>query len=224
MDKLISYLQTIDTPTLSNAIELLDVRPRSENFAPYSLRCLYPELGSMVGYAVTVQMESMTRMEPRDERQTIAFYEAIDASPKPAVVVMQEIGSRPEFASHSGEVMTTLMKNFGAIGLVTDGSVRDFNEVRQLGFHNFARGTVTSHAYCRIVRVGCPLQIYGMTVRPGDLLHGDINGLIEIPAERREELPEMIARVRKEEGDLMGQVRAGGFTIESLRRTVTGYR
>ncbi len=61
-------------------------------------------------------------------QQTIAFYEAIEASPKPAVVVMQEMGSRREFASHSGEVMTTLMKNFGAVGLVTDGSVRDFNE------------------------------------------------------------------------------------------------
>lgn len=223
MDNLISYLQTIDTPTLSNAIELLDIRPRSENFAPHLLRCLYPELGTMVGYAVTVQMETMTRMEPRDEQQTIAFYEAIEASPKPAVVVMQEIGSRPEFASHSGEVMTTLMKNFGAVGLVTDGSVRDFNEVRALNFHNFASGTVASHAYCRIARVGCPLQIYGMTIRTGDLLHGDINGLIEVPMERREELPEMVARVRKEEGELMQDVRAGGFTLDSLRQRVTGY-
>ncbi len=223
MDSLISYLQTIDTPTLSNAIELLDIRPRSENFAPHWLRCLYPELGTMVGYAVTVQMETMTRMEPRDEQKTIAFYEAIEASPKPAVVVMQEIGSRPEFASHSGEVMTTLMKNFGAIGLVTDGSVRDFNEVRALNFHSFARGTVASHAYCRIAQVGCPLQIYGMTIRTGDLLHGDINGLIEVPVERREELPEMIARVRKEEGDLLQAVRAGGFTLDSLRQRVAGY-
>ncbi|MDQ3255844.1 MAG: hypothetical protein M3R15_18435 [Acidobacteriota bacterium] len=177
----------------------------------------------MVGYAVTVQMEAMTRMEPRDEQQVIAFYEAIEASPKPAVVVMQEIGGRPEFASHSGEVMTTLMKNFGAIGLVTDGSVRDFNEVRALNFHNFASGTVASHAYCRIVRVGCPLQIYGMTIRTGDLLHGDINGLIEVPVELREELAEMVARVRKEEGDLMQAVRAGGFTLDSLRQRVTGY-
>ena len=223
MVSLISYLQTIDTPTLSNAIELLDVRPRSENFAPHWLRCLYPELGTMVGYAVTVQMEAMTRMEPRDEQQVIAFYEAIEASPKPVVVVMQEIGGRPEFASHSGEVMTTLMKNFGAVGLVTDGSVRDFNEVRALNFHNFASGTVASHAYCRIARVGCPLQIYGMTIRTGDLLHGDINGLIEVPVERREELPEMVARVRKEEGDLMQDVRAGRFTLDYLRQRVTGY-
>ncbi|MBA2733586.1 MAG: RraA family protein [Acidobacteria bacterium] len=177
----------------------------------------------MVGYAVTVQMETMTRMEPRDEQQTISFYEAIEASPKPAVVVMQEIGSHREFASHSGEVMTTLMKNFGAIGLVTDGSVRDFHEVRALNFHNFASGTVASHAYCRIARVGCPLQIYGMTIRTGDLLHGDINGLIEIPVERREKLPEMVTRVRKEEGDLMQDVRAGGFTLERLRQRVAGY-
>ncbi len=62
-----------------------------------------------------------------------------------------------------------------------------------------------------------------MTIRTGDLLHGDINGLIEVPVERREELPEMVARVRKEEGDLMQDVRAGGFTLDRLRQRVTGY-
>ncbi len=224
MDDFISYLKTIDTPTVSNAIELLDLRPRTENFAPYTIRCMYPELGPMVGYAVTVQIETMTRMEPLDPKQTMAFYEAVDASPKPSIIVIQEIGGFAEFAAHSGEVMVTILKNFGVIGLVSDCNVRDFDEVRRLGFHYFATGTVASHAYCRIARVGCPVQIRGMTVRPGDILHGDVNGLIEVPVQSAEKLPQMVERVRSEERELMEEVRAGGFTLARLRERITGYR
>ncbi len=224
MDDLVSYLKTVDTPTVSNAIELLDVRGRSENFAPYWIRCLYPELGPMVGYAVTLQMETVTQMEPYDMGQTIAFYEALDDIPKPAVIVMQEIGGFSEFAGHSGEVMSTVTRNFGAIGLVTDCCVRDFNEVRALGYHYFARGTVASHSYGRIARVGGAVQLGGMVVRHGDLLHGDLNGLVEVPLTRRAELPQMVDRVRSSESALMNEVRAGGFTLDRLREILTAQK
>jgi 4-hydroxy-4-methyl-2-oxoglutarate aldolase len=222
MDDIISFLKTIDTPTVCNAIELLDVRPGSENFTSNGVKCMYPELGPMAGYAVTVQIETVTRMAPRDPAVTMKLYEAVAASPKPAVVVIQEIGGYREFASHTGDVMTTLLQNFGAIGLVTDCNVRDFNEVRQLGFHTFAAGTSPSHVYCRIADVGMPVQVHGMTVRQGDIIHGDINGLVQVPAERLDELPEKIAKVRQEEKILMERVRAGGFTLNDLRDLLFG--
>ena len=224
MDELIEILKGIDTPTVSNAIELLNVRRRSENFAPVDIRCLFPELGPMVGYAVTAQVETITQMEPLDPKQTMKLYEAIDASPKPAVVVFQEIGGFPQMAAHCGEVMATVMKNFGSIGLVTDCAVRDLNECRALGFHYFARGAVASHGYCRIASVGRPVQVLGMTVRPGDLLHGDLNGLVEIPREHASSIPELVQKVRTGEQSLMDEVRAGGFTLEKLRQRLTGYR
>src|SRR5690606_30687795 len=99
---IISFLRTIDTPTVCNAIELLDVRPGSENFTSNNIKCMYPELGPMAGYAVTVQIETVTRMEPRDPKVTMSLYEAVEASPKPVVVVIQEIGGYREFASHTG--------------------------------------------------------------------------------------------------------------------------
>lgn len=221
---LVEFLKTIDTPTLSNAIELLDVRPRSAGFAPHTIRCLYPELGVMTGFAVTVQFETITRMGELDKVRTLEFYEAIAAGPKPSVVVAQEVGGFAEFAAHCGEVMATLMQNFGCIGFVSDSAVRDFDEVRRLRFHYFAQGTVASHGYCRVVQVGVPVQVRGLVVKPGDLVHGDVNGLIQVPAQRREELPGMVERVRQEEKALMEEVRAGGFTIGRLRERLTGYR
>lgn len=222
MEDIISFLKTIDTPTVCNAIELLGVRPATENFTSNGIKCLYPELGSMVGYAVTVQMETVTQMLPRDAETTMSFYDLLAASPNPSVIVMQEIGGYREFASHSGDVMTTLVKNFGAIGLVTDCNVRDFNEVKALNFHTFAAGTSPSHVNCRIANVGVPVQVHGMTVRTGDIIHGDINGLVQVPKEKIEELPEKIAEVRKTEQDLIARVNAGGFTLDDLREILLG--
>jgi len=222
MNDIISFLKTIDTPTVCNAIELLEVRPGAENFTSNGIKCLYPELGPMVGYAVTAQLETVTKMEPRDPKITMEFYEAIEASPNPVVIVIQEIGGFPELAAHSGDVMTTLVQNFGAIGLVTDCNVRDFNEVKPLGFHTFAAGLSPSHVYCRIARVGVPVYVHGMTVRQGDIIHGDINGLVQVPTERIDELSEKIAHVRQTEQDLIARVRAGGFTLDDLRKILLG--
>lgn len=222
MDDIITFLKTIDTPTVCNAIELLKVRSGAEGFTSNAVKCLYPELGPMVGYAVTVQMETVTQMEPRDPNITMKFYEAIEASPNPVVIVIQEIGAYKEFAAHSGDVMTTLVQNFGAVGLITDCNVRDFNEVKPLGFHTFAAGLSASHVNCRIAAVGVPVQVHGMTVRTGDIVHGDINGLVQVPREKIEELPEKIAEVRKTEQDLMARVREGGFTLDDLRELLLG--
>ena len=83
---------------------------------------------------------------------------------------------------------------------------------------------VASHGYCRFASVGRPVQVLGMTVRPGDLLHGDLNGLVEIPREHALKIPELVEQVRAGERNLMDEVRAGGFTLDKLRARLTGYR
>lgn len=213
----ISYLKSIDTPTLSNAIEELNVRPRSEGFAPVGIRCLFPEMGRMCGYAVTAQVETVTRMTPQDRRIFCDLFEAIESGPKPAVVVMQEIGASPELATHCGEVMATIFTRLGAVGLVSDCGVRDIPEVRAIGMHYFARGAVASHAYFHIVRVSVPVQIAGFVVKPGDLLHGDENGLISIPECDTGALAAAVDGVRRRERKLMDFVRGPECSIEALR-------
>ncbi len=113
--------------------------------------------------------------------------------------------------------MTTIFKQAGAIGLVTDSSVRDLAEVRALGFHYFARGAVASHANYRIVQSGVPVRILGFPVQPGDLLHGDENGLIQIPRAAFDGLLDAIVSVRSKEKELMDFVRTPGFSPGRLK-------
>jgi 4-hydroxy-4-methyl-2-oxoglutarate aldolase len=91
--ELIAYLKTVDTATLANAIELLNLRPRAEGYASLDLKCLFPEFGPMCGYAVTAHAETVTLGAPKTEEAYVELFEAVEASPKPAVVVIQEIGA-----------------------------------------------------------------------------------------------------------------------------------
>jgi 4-hydroxy-4-methyl-2-oxoglutarate aldolase len=213
----IEYLKSVDTPTLVNAIELLRVRPNREGFTPLQVRCLFPEFGRMCGYAVTAQVESISQTEPFDISGFVDLYRRVEASPKPAVVVLQEIGGYADYAAHCGEVMATFFNRLGAIGLVSDCAVRDLPEVRALGFHYFARGSVASHGNFRIVRSGLPVQVLGMEVRPGDILHGDENGLITVPAEGLDLLASKVDEIRARERRIMDFVKSPSFTLEGFQ-------
>lgn len=219
-EEFLEFLRGVDTPTVSNAIEVLKVRPRAKGFTPLQIRCLFPEFGRMCGYAVTAQVETVTQTEPFDIDGHIGLYRLVEASPKPAVVVLQEIGGFPDYAAHCGEVMATFFTRLGAIGLVSDCGVRDIPEVRRLKFHYFARGTVASHANFRIVRSGVPVQILGMEVRPGELLHGDENGLITVPAGCEDALAKAVESVREREKKIMDFVRSPEFSLDGFRKSV----
>src|SRR5436190_4339679 len=213
----IDYLKTIDSPTLSNAIETLKLQPRLAGFTPLQIRCLFPELGRMCGYAVTAHVESATQLYETEERTFLELFQAVEDSPKPAIVAFQEIGGHGDYAAHCGEVMATAFTRLGAVGLVTDGGVRDVPEVRALRFHYFCRGTVVSHANFKIVRVGVPIQILGLEIKPGDLLHGDENGLMKIPAAALENIERAVEQVRTRERRLMEFMRGPEFSLEKLK-------
>jgi regulator of RNase E activity RraA len=215
--ELIEFLKTVDTATVSNAVELLKARPDSEGFASLELKCLFPEFGPMCGYAVTAQVETVTQGSPKTEEAFVELFEAVERSSKPAVVVLQEIGGDRDRAAHSGEVMATIFTRLGAIGLVSDCGVRDLSAVRKLGFHYFARGAVASHASYRIVRSSVPVAVAGVSIRPGDLLHGDENGLITIPGAGRSHLKTLVQQIVSKEQILLDFVRQEGFAAGKLR-------
>jgi 4-hydroxy-4-methyl-2-oxoglutarate aldolase len=220
MNEWLEYLKTIDTPTLVNAIELLHQRPNSEGFTPLQLRCLFPEFGRMCGYAVTAQVETITRMGEFELDGFLDLYRLVEASPKPAVIVLQEIGGFPDYAAHCGEVMASFFTRLGAVGLISDCGVRDLPEVRRLGFHYFARGSVASHGNFRIVRSGIPVQVLGMPVRPGDLLHGDENGLITVPSGLERQLADCVESVRARERKVLEFVRGEHFSLDGFKQAV----
>jgi len=216
----VEYLKTVDSPTLSNAIELLKVRPHREGFTPLQVRAMFPEFGRMCGYAVTAQVETVTESEPSAIERFVELYRAVERSLKPAVIAFQEIGGHPDYAAHCGEVMATIFTRLGAVGLVTDCGVRDIPEVHALKFHYFARGSVVSHASFRIVRVGVPVQIYGTVIQTGALLHADENGVLLVPPGVEDRLPASVEEVRKRERRLMEWVRSDAFSLDQLSKHV----
>jgi 4-hydroxy-4-methyl-2-oxoglutarate aldolase len=211
-------LRQIDSPTISNAIERFKVRPRVQGFAGWDLRCAFPELGSMVGYAVTCTADSTTEARA-DERGLLRLWAAIEAAPKPAVVVIKDIGPERSRSCHMGEVMATTARALGAVGCVSDGGLRDVVEVRALGgFQYFCPGPVVSHGNPIICEVGIPVTLEGMAVAPGDLLHGDANGVLVIPDGIADRVAAEAQRVRAEEKEVLDFVRAPGLTVEKLRQ------
>lgn len=215
-DEQIKALKELDTPTVCNAIETFGVRGRADGFPGMDIRCLFPELGSLVGYAVTVTVDSTTADAPRDDRAWRDWVLAMQAAPKPIVLVFQDVGPQPRKSAHMGEVMATLARRMGVVGLVTDGGVRDLLEVQRLGFHYFAAGVVASHGNPRLLAVNVPLTLDGVQIKPGDLLHGDINGVTTIPLAIASQIAEAARRIRDDEARLMTYIKSPEFTVEGF--------
>jgi 4-hydroxy-4-methyl-2-oxoglutarate aldolase len=216
-------LRQIDSPTVSNAIEQLRVRARLAGFAGWELRCAFPELGTMLGYAVTCTADSTTESR-QDERGLLRLWAAIEAAPKPSIVVIKDIGPERGRSCHMGEVMATTAKALGAIGCISDGGLRDVAEVRALGFHYFCPGFVVSHGNPIICDVSVSITLDGLAVQPGDLLHGDANGVLVIPDAVADKIPEQARRVREAEREVLEFVRQPGLTVEKLREFQRRFR
>ncbi|HZY85880.1 MAG TPA: RraA family protein [Gemmataceae bacterium] len=179
----LALLRRYDTPTVCNVIELFDVRPRTAGYTDGRIRACYPKLPPMVGYASTATYRSAAPPRAGNVYSGLAEQVASFAElPGPAVVVFQDLDD-PVASATFGEVMCTTYKAFGAAGLITSGAARDLDQVEALHFPCFSDGVICAHGYCHIPEIGVPVRVGGVMVAPGDLLHGDRNGVTTIPHE-----------------------------------------
>ena len=211
-DEVLEALRRYDTPTLANAIEEFDVRPRDEGFANIDVRCMFPELGVMVGYAATATI----RARGRGQGDQAALWSHVRSCPAPRVVVVQDLDDPGGRGAMWGEVQSNIFKALGCVGAITDGCVRDLKEARELGFHFFARGPGVSHAYVHVTSAGQPVTVGGLTVNPGDLVHADQHGVLLIPAEIAPELPAAAENVIAREQTFLRWVRSSDFDPDQL--------
>lgn len=219
-------LRQIDSCTLANAIETFHVRLRNEGFASGAVHCLFPRLPAMVGYAVTVKIRgasppvtgASTYIESSD------WWDYVLSVPGPRVVVVQDVSSEPGRGALLGEVHVSILKALGCIGAVTNGSVRDVQAVEQLGFHFFANALSVSHSYVHIVETGQPVQIDGLTINSGDLLHADLHGVQTVPTGIVANLPAMAAQITARERKLIELARQPNLSLEKLRAAVASER
>jgi len=213
---ILNALRGLSTPTISNAIELFNIRPRNQGFMSPEIRCLFPDLGVMVGHAVTGRFaarQPATRPASRYES-----WKYIQEIPEPRIVVLQDMDEPPGVGAFFGEVMATIHQRLGCIGAVTNGYVRDLDEVRPLGFHFFAGGACVSHAYVHLLEFGKPVTMGGLVVHSGDLIHADKHGALVIPKEIASEVPAAAARVAEREQRILSHCRSPQFSLEELKR------
>ena len=215
-------LCSVDSPTVCNAIEAFKVRDDTQGFMGLDISCLTPEFGVMVGYAVTATSDSMTPGRARDRQGHMRLFEAIAAAPKPAVLVIQDVGPKRAHACFLGDVIASLSSRLGAVGIVTDGGVRDLDGVRPLGFHIFAAGLVVAHGTFNIMDVGIPVELSGVRVQTGDLIHGDASGVTTIPLEVADKVYVQCLKVRERELGLRDYAHSREFTLEGLRAKLLG--
>lgn len=215
-------LRSVDSPTVANAIEAFKVRDDTQGFMGMDVRCLTPEFGVMLGYAVTATADSMTPGRARDRKGHMRLFEAIAASPKPAVLVVQDVGPKRTHACFLGDVIASLSHRLGAIGIVTDGGVRDLDGVHPLGFHIFAAGLVVAHGTFNIIDVGIPVEVGGTRVQLGDLIHGDSSGVTTVPLEIADKVYEQCQKVREREIGLRDYAHSREFSLEGLRAKLLG--
>jgi regulator of RNase E activity RraA len=215
-------LRSVDSPTVANAIEAFKMRDDTQGFMGMEIRCLTPEFGVMVGHAVTATADSMTPGRTRDRRGHMRLFEAVAASLKPAVLVVKDIGPKRTHACFLGDVIASLSRRLGAVGIVTDGGVRDLDGVRPLGFHVFAAGLVVAHGTFNIIDVGIPVELSGVQVQPGDLIHGDSSGVTTIPPEIADKVYAQCQQVREREIGLRDYAHSRDFSLEGLRAKLLG--
>jgi regulator of RNase E activity RraA len=215
-DAVLDALRTYDTPTICNVIELFDAIPRTSGYMDGRITACYPHLPPMVGYAVTATFRAGAPPRAGDvysglDRQVRQLAE----TPGPKVVVFQDLDD-PAVAATFGEVMATTYQAFGCVGLVTSGAGRDLDQVQALSFPCFTGGTICSHGYCQIVELNVPVRVGGVWINPGDLLHGDRNGVTTIPHELAAAVAEGCAGLADAEAVVLDYLRAGGVTPDGF--------
>jgi 4-hydroxy-4-methyl-2-oxoglutarate aldolase len=213
----IDALKKITSPSVANAIETFKMRPREEGNLSSTIRALFPELGPMVGYAATALIRAERGPIEGHRASVFGWWDFVLSLPAPRVIVVHDLDDPRGQGAQWGEVQANIHRALGSVGVVTDGSVRDLDEVRALKFQFCAAHVSVSHANVHMVDFGIPVKVGGVWVKPGDLIHGDQHGVLTLPEDIAPRIPEAIAKVEADEKKIISTCQAPGFTAEKLK-------
>jgi 4-hydroxy-4-methyl-2-oxoglutarate aldolase len=213
----IEALRKISSPSIANGIETFNVRPRNVGHMSSEIKTLFSELGPLVGYAVPAVIRAEPQPLQNHRASTFAWWDYVQTIPAPRVIVVHDIDEPRGQGAQWGEVQANIHKALGCVGVVTDGSVRDLDEVRALGFQFAAAHVSVSHAYVHMMDFGLPVKVGGLWVKPGDLIHADQHGVVTIPPDIAERLREAVAKVEADERKIIGVCQSRDFTPDRLK-------
>ncbi len=219
----LNRLREFDTPTICNALEVACPERRGVGYTTRPLVCLRPAMPPIIGYARTAAIRAQRPSEDSaaEQRQRrLDYYAYVDGGPKPSVIVMQDLDPAPGYGSFWGEVNSHVHRGLGAMGLVTDGSIRDIDQNAE-GFQMLAGMIGPSHAHVRVEAFDLPVEIAGMAVAPGDLIHADQHGAVVVPANAVAEIPAIVERLVRKEAVIIDASKRPDFDFETLARAMS---
>lgn len=217
---IIEALGRYDTPTICNAMEVIAPERRLSGYTVKPLVCPFPDLPPIVGYArtATIRATTASSLSAADQRaQRLAYYEYVGTGHGPRINVIQDLdGANTGFGAFWGEVQSALHKALGCLGVVTDGSIRDIPQWAPQ-FQALAGSIGPSHAFVHATGFGETVNVAGMTVRSGDLIHADRHGAVVIPFDLAAKLPEAAELCARREEVILEVARSPTFSLEKLK-------
>jgi len=216
-------LGQFDTCTVANAIESFSVRLRNEGFSNSTIACRTPRIPVMVGQAITLRVRSSE--PPMKEASYLDhpdWWEKLDIGPSahPRILVIEDVDHHPGRGALVGALHACILRALGCVGVVTNGAVRRLEKFEQLGLHAFSGGVAPSHAYGHVVAAGVPVEVAGLRVTPGEILHGDRHGIVAVPAELAARLPAAARRFLDREMRICHFCASADFSTSALRRYI----
>ena len=228
--EILKELERYDTPSITNVVATYPsdelclglYNPWTVNwYTDQTIKCMYPELGARVGYAVTciygLPDPSFNRLSFMD------VADALDTSPKPTILALEQ-KFPPQVAGKvglAGGNMTTTMKTLGCVGCLSNGPSRDIDEIRPMKFQYLLTGVTPGHGDQAVHAVNVPVSICGMDVAPGEIIHMDENGAVKFPANRMADVLENVQKLIEHEGTLQERIKKATSAAE-IRRAHRG--
>jgi regulator of RNase E activity RraA len=213
---LFEQLRDYDTPTICNALEIVAGGRLTTGFTRRTLIAAFPKLPAIVGYARTATVRCSTPFDAigRKER-LLGYYENLAKGDRPTIAVVQDMDSQPGLGAFWGEVNTHVHFGLGCIGALTNGSMRDLDMMCPQ-FQCLAASLSPSHAFVQVIDYGKPVDVLGMAVADGDIVHADRHGAVVIPAAALEKLPGAIDLMARREKVILDAARQPGFSVAKM--------
>ncbi|HTU33175.1 MAG TPA: RraA family protein [Candidatus Acidoferrum sp.] len=217
----LEQFRRLSTCVVASAIETFRVRLPNAGFANSNVRCMFPDMPPTVGYAATARIRtSAPPMEGHSYYFRTDWWSEILKFPAPRIIVIQDLDDPAGLGAFVGEVHAHILQALGGVALVTNGAVRDLDQVRASGFQLFAGNVSVSHAYAHVFDFGGTVEIGALSISPGDLVQADLHGVQTIPLEIAAQVPDAAAKILKRRQHFIGLCRSGTFSIESLREAM----
>lgn len=222
---LLTLLKSVDTPTVCNAIEVAQGRRGFDGFTRGTVICTEPDGGAMVGYARTASLSAIAPpTEPPEviRARRMAYYRYMAEAPKPAIAVIEDLDYPNAIGAYWGEINTTIHKGFGIAGTLTNGVVRDLGDLPQ-GYPVIAGSIGPSHGFVHLKAIDQPVRVFGLTIRPGDLVHADRHGAVVVPDDVIPRLAGAIRTLLATERLVLDPARAEGFDFAAFEAAWTAF-